>query len=107
MTSTPPLALPPLAGAAGQVTRPANATSEARQRQVALEFEGQVLGALLQPMFEGVRDGGSFGGGAGESQWQPMLVNEFGKALARAGGVGLADEVIGALRRIQDEGTTP
>jgi Rod binding domain-containing protein len=72
------------------------------QRQAAQDFEAQALGALLQPMFEGLGSGGTFGGGAGEAQWRPMLVTEYAKGMAAAGGIGLADAVLGALQRMQE-----
>lgn len=67
---------------------PANRTQEAAQ-----DFEAQVLGVLLQPMFAGLDGKGPFGGGAAEAQWQPLLVQEFGRAIAAAGGLGIADAV--------------
>lgn len=83
---------------------PAEPRSTAAQRQAAQDFEAQALGALLQPMFEGLGAGGAFGGGAGEAQWRPMLVTEYAKCLAAAGGIGLADAVLGALQRMQEAG---
>ena len=66
-----------------------------QMRQVAQAFEGQVLSLLLKPVFATVAAGrGAFGGGAAEETWRPMLVAEFGKVMAAAGGVGLADAVL-------------
>jgi Rod binding domain-containing protein len=73
-------------------------TPEARRR-AAMAFEGQVLGAMLQPMFAGLPEKGAFTGGAGEAQWRPMLVQEIGNAIARAGGLGLAPALLGAFGR--------
>lgn len=88
--------LPGLAAPSRQLAAP---TAQAgRARDAAEQFEAQVLGALLQPMFDNVGPGGAFSGGAGEAQWRPMLVTEYGKAIARAGGVGLADAVLAALQ---------
>lgn len=75
--------------------------SERSLRQASRDFEAHVLGALLQPMFEGLGPSGAFGGGAGEAQWRPMLVAEYGRAIARAGGLGLADSVLATLQRMQ------
>lgn len=82
--------------AAQATQRPARATREAAQA-----FEAQMLGAMLQPMFQGTEGKGPFSGGAGESQWRPMLVEEYGRVIARAGGVGIADAV---LRQLRQEG---
>jgi Rod binding domain-containing protein len=82
-----------------ELRRPGAAdTPEARQR-VAREFEGQVIGALLQPMFSGLATKGPLGGGAAEEMWRPMLVQEFGNAVARAGGVGIAAAVAREMER--------
>ncbi|WP_203071319.1 rod-binding protein [Falsiroseomonas ponticola] len=80
--------------------RPLNpGTTTAAQRAAAQTFEGQVLGAMLQPMFAGLDGKGLFGGGTGEAQWQPMLVQEMGNAIARQGGLGLAEAVIRQMQR--------
>ncbi|MCA3323515.1 MAG: rod-binding protein [Roseomonas sp.] len=81
---------PPLAGAG----------SEASLRKSARDFEAQALGFLLQPMFATVdMSKSSFGGGAAEAQWRPMLVEAFAASAVRAGGVGIADAVYRELLR--------
>jgi flagellar protein FlgJ len=97
--------LAPGPAAAAPLQRPAPASPSATA-DVPREFEAQVLGALLLPMFETLGAPGAFGGGPGEAQWRPMLVAEFGKAIARAGGLGLADAVIAAVRGTQEAGGT-
>ena len=81
------------------INAPRSAGTTAAQRAAAQTFEGQVLGALLQPMFAGLDSKGLFGGGTGEAQWQPMLVQEMGNAIARQGGLGLADAVLREMQR--------
>ncbi|GGG28079.1 hypothetical protein GCM10010964_14970 [Caldovatus sediminis] len=94
--SAPPGAAPPQA-------RPP-ATEEALRR-AARAFEAQALGALLQPIFATVDAARSpFGGGAGEAQWRPMLVDAYAAAIARAGGLGIAGMVQRALLRAQEDG---
>jgi flagellar protein FlgJ len=79
----------------------------ATARAAARQFEGHALGALLQPMFEGISARGPFGGGAAEEMWRPMLVAEFGKVMAAAGGVGLADAVLRQMIAAQEARSTP
>ena len=75
-------------------TAPAQPLDMKAARRAAQDFEGQALGALLQPMFEGLSARGPFGGGSAEEMWRPMLVSEFGKAMAASGGIGIADAVL-------------
>ena len=61
------------------------------------------IGQLLQPMFDTVNTAKStFGGGAGEEAWKPMLVQEFAKQIAAHGGLGLAKPVYDAMIRMQE-----
>jgi len=74
--------------------------SDANLRKAARDFEAQALGFLLQPMFATVdMSKSSFGGGAAEAQWRPMLVDAFAASAVRAGGVGIADTVYRELLR--------
>jgi peptidoglycan hydrolase FlgJ len=73
-----------------------------QMRQAAQNFEAQALSQLLAPAFATVDLGRTpFGGGMGESQWQPMLVDAIAKGVARAGGLGLAQPVLHEMLRIQ------
>jgi peptidoglycan hydrolase FlgJ len=95
---------PAAAGAAA--TLPAAAGAEAVHR-AARAFEAQALGQLLRPMFETVDTArGAFGGGAGEAQWRPMLVDAIAGALARTGGLGIAPAVARTLLLAQERRAT-
>jgi Rod binding domain-containing protein len=95
-----PRSAPP--GTAPPRTRPA---AEEALRHAARAFEAQALGALLQPIFATVDAArGPFGGGAGEAQWRPMLVDAYAAAIARVGGLGIAGMVQRALLRAQENG---
>jgi Rod binding domain-containing protein len=56
---------------------------------------------MLAPMFENLDTDGLGGGGAGERMFRPMLVEQYAKAIAQAGGIGLADSVIAEMLRMQ------
>jgi len=104
MTPVPPRGATPLSA----TPSPAQALpAEDPLRRAAREFEAQALGALLQPIFATVDAArGAFGGGAGEAQWRPMLVDAYAAAIARAGGLGISEAVHRALLRAQ-EGVGP
>jgi len=102
MSGSLSVATPP-APPRGNVPRPprlGGSPSEAALRRAARDFETQALGLLLQPVFATVDPSrGSFGGGAAEAQWRPMLVDAYAAAAVRAGGFGLADSVFRELSR--------
>ncbi|WP_419898088.1 rod-binding protein [Roseomonas sp. USHLN139] len=102
-TATPanPAGANPAGAAAGQVSRPQQSRSPEAMRKTAQEFEAQMLGAMLQPMFETLPTNGPMGGGAAEAQWRPMLVEQFGKQMAKAGGVGIGNAVYRDMMRLQ------
>lgn len=95
---TPPVPSPLATSGAPSLAR--TPPTPAALRRAAVDFEAQALGALLQPMFQGLETKGPFGGGAAEAQWRPMMVDAIAKDLARAGGLGLADAVLRELTRL-------
>ncbi|MDB5383371.1 MAG: chemotaxis protein chel [Rhodospirillales bacterium] len=89
-------------GAAAAIAQPRGSTSDARMRETARQFEAQMLGQMLQPIFATTdASRGRFGGGAGESQWRPMMVDAYAQAASRRGGYGIADAVYRQMLRIQ------
>lgn len=74
----------------------------ARARQVAQEFEAFFLGQMLQPMFAGLDTDGPLGGGSSEKLWHSMQVTEYGNAMARSGGIGIADAVLREMLAAQE-----
>jgi Rod binding domain-containing protein len=79
-----------------------------RIAQKARELESVMLGQLVQLMFQGVQEDGAFGGGSAEGQWKDLLAQEYGKAIANAGGVGLAVQIERELRAAMvGSGTNP
>jgi peptidoglycan hydrolase FlgJ len=72
--------------------------------QAAHDFEAMAIGQLLQPMFETVDTAHStFGGGAAEATWRPMLVDAIGKQMAAHGGIGLAAPAFNAMLHAQEQ----
>ncbi len=86
---------------AAQGQSPDSAKS-ARAREVAEDFEALFLAQMLAPMFAGLRTEGPFGGGSAEKTYRSLLVEEYGKAVARAGGVGIADAVQREILKLQE-----
>ena len=76
--------------------------SAEKVRQTAVEFEAFFLGQMLQPMFANINPEPPFGGGHAEKIWRSMLVDELGKGMAKAGGIGLADSIQREMLRLQE-----
>jgi len=75
---------------------------EASTRQAAEEFEALFLSQMLESMFKDVPTGGMFGGGPGEGIYRSLMLQEYGRTLAKAGGIGLADMVTREMMRLQE-----
>jgi Rod binding domain-containing protein len=89
-----PLPLAPSAAAS-------QAAQQARARHTAEEFESVFLNEMLAPMFQGLNTDGLGGGGVGEEMFRPMLIDRYAQAITQAGGVGIADQVMRELTRMQ------
>jgi Rod binding domain-containing protein len=72
-------------------------------QKVAQEFEAVFLAELLTPVFAALETEGIGGGGAGERAFRPLLVQEYAKAIAARGGVGVTEAVTRELLRIQGD----
>jgi Rod binding domain-containing protein len=79
-----------------------NVTNMDQARKVAEDFESYFLGQILQPLFANFAAEEPFGGGPSEEIWRSMQVDEYGKALARSGGIGIADHVFEQILRLQE-----
>lgn len=66
-------------------------------KKAAQSFEAVFLSQMFGHMFEGVGKNTLFGGGAGEEMFRPMLLDEYGKLVAKKGGIGIADAVMRTL----------
>jgi len=71
--------------------------------RVSQDFEAMFLSNMLQPVFAGLKSGTSFfGGGHAEDTFQAMLVDEYGKVMAKSGGVGIAKMVRDQILKLQE-----
>jgi flagellar protein FlgJ len=87
----------------GPVARPSLSMDPAKLWKTARDFEAMALGEFLKPMFATVEGKNNlFSGGEGEKTWKPMLVDEIGKQIAAAGGLGLAAPIHDAMLRMQE-----
>ena len=75
----------------------------ARMRETAEAFEASFLSQMLKPMFEGLSTEAPFGGGEAEGTWRGFLVEAMAKQAVRGGGIGLADQVVAEMLRMQEQ----
>lgn len=85
----------------GNLMGPAKASPE-KIDQVASEFEAQFISQMLGNMFSTVDTNGFLGGGEAEEFYRDMLVDEYGKIIARNGGIGVSDHVKREMLRLQE-----
>jgi flagellar protein FlgJ len=88
--------------AAGTAPRAAGRSVPADVKEVAQEFEAFFLSQMLEHMFAGIEVDGMFGGGYGEGVYRSLMIQEYGKTLSKAGGIGIADMVGRELMRLQE-----
>ena len=92
-TALAPNAGIPLAGS------PAKA---AAVKKAAQDFEAMFMSSMLESMTAGVKTDKMFGGGDGEQMFRSMLNQEYGKAIASKGSLGIADSIEREMIRMQE-----
>ena len=70
-----------------------NAKTAAAAGKAATDFEAVFINEFLGSMFEGIKTDGPFGGGPGESIFRSLMLDQYSKAIAGQGGIGLAASV--------------
>ena len=78
------------------------AAAEQAARKTSEDFEALFIAEMLGPVFEGLKTEGMFGGGSGEDIYRSLMVQEYGKAIARSGGIGIAETVQREILRMQE-----
>jgi Rod binding domain-containing protein len=71
-------------------------------RDKAEEFETVFLTMFIEQMYAGIETDGPFGGGSAEETYRSMLSQEYGKSIARSGGVGITDAVYREILKAQE-----
>lgn len=71
--------------------------------KAAKDFESFFLSQMLDQISKGIASDGLFGGGHAEQVFKGLLNQEYGKAIAKSGGVGIADMVRTEMLRMQEQ----
>jgi len=96
--STIPTNLPPTIGGHPDLSFRAALAKVSPQQQkklkaTAQDFEAVFLGTMFNQMTEGLKGDGPFGSTTGTGVWRSMLTDEYAKSFAKAGGLGLSNDV--------------
>ena len=93
-----------ISGPGAQLSSPA---SMGHLREQAQELEGIFLNTLMKEMFSSINtDSDAMGGGSGEATWRDMQAEQMADAVSKAGGIGIADAIMGDLLKIQEASQT-
>jgi Rod binding domain-containing protein len=84
---------PLLAEALTKVSPEAQTTTRAK----AQDFEAVFLNSMFSQMTSGIKGEGPFGDTPGTGVWRSMLTEEYSKSFAKAGGVGISNDVFRTL----------
>jgi Rod binding domain-containing protein len=76
--------------------------NEAGIEKVAEDFEAFFAGTYFEQMFSGIEPDPVTGGGEGEEMFRSLMLQEYGKAVAKQHKLGIADIVKAQLLRLQE-----
>jgi Rod binding domain-containing protein len=71
--------------------------AQAKAKATATDFEAMFLNQMFSQMTSGLKGDGPFGNTPGTGVWRSMLTEQYSKNFAKAGGVGISDEVYHTL----------
>lgn len=73
-----------------------------KAREVSKQFESIFLMQVLENMSSGVEGDPLFSGGAGDKIYRSMFNEQTAGAIARQGGVGIADSIYRSILQMQE-----
>ena len=92
-----------LADALGKVSPQA----QAKAKSTAQDFEAMFLNQMFSQMTSGLKGEGPYGDTPGTGVWRSMLTEQYSKSFAKAGGVGISNDVYRTLILQQAKQTSP
>ena len=66
---------------------------QAKAKKSSQDFEAVFLNSMFSQMTSGVKGEGPFGDTTGTGVWRSMLTDQYSKSFAKAGGVGISNDV--------------
>ncbi len=71
--------------------------AQAKAKSTATDFEAMFLNSMFSQMTAGIKGDGPFGDTPGTGMWRSMLTEQYSKSFAKAGGVGISNDVFRTL----------
>ena len=71
--------------------------AQAKAKSTATDFEAMFLNSMFSQMTSGVKGEGPYGDTPGTGVWRSMLTEQYSKSFAKAGGVGISNDVYRTL----------
>ena len=71
--------------------------AQAKAKSTAQDFEAMFLNSMFSQMTSGLKGEGPFGDTPGTGVWRSMLTEQYSKSFAKAGGVGISNDVYRTL----------
>jgi len=87
---------------AGGRTSKVSAATIAKAKTASQNFEAVFLNSMFEHMFTGIDGEGPFGGSGATKVWRSFLTDAYARSFAKAGGIGIADQVYRSLMAQQE-----
>jgi len=100
-TSTVSVLDTPTAAFAGLQSRAASMNMD-QINKTSQDFEAVFIGQMVQQMFGESVGNEAFGSEETSDIYKSMMMNEFGKQIAKSGGIGIADTIKKELLKLQE-----
>jgi peptidoglycan hydrolase FlgJ len=71
--------------------------AQAKAKATATDFEAMFLNSMFSQMTSGLKGEGPFGDTPGTGVWRSMLTEEYSKSFAKAGGIGISNDIYRTL----------
>ncbi len=79
-----------------------NEKDREKVEKAAEDFEAFFITKMMETMFEGISTDGMFGGGNAEKIYRSMLLDQYGRNMAKTGSVGVKDMVMRSILQMQE-----
>jgi peptidoglycan hydrolase FlgJ len=74
-----------------------SAKAQTKAKSTATDFEAMFINQMFSNMTNGVKGEGPFGDTPGTGVWRSMLTEQYSKSFAKAGGIGISNDVYRTL----------